>query len=409
MRTLAKRIAPGASHNSADRYDPPKCHPKTREAVLKDIMDWVQGLGERDRRRYFMWLYGPAGAGKSAIAQTIAELCCEFKLLAASFFFSRTATGRNDDSRLIATLAYQLCLSIPEIRTYVEDAVELDPNVFSLSLESQLQKLIIEPFSRFRDSINQDHGHIHSIFIIIDGLDECSSAIYVQRHVLQIFAEIFPIPMFFLIASRPEPHIRGFFTAEPMASITTTLALDDSYLPNADIKVFLETKLNAIKRDHPLNCQLPESWPSTVDVDYLVRKSSGQFIYASTVMKYLESPRHWPTKRLEVIFGIMSPGKDTPFADLDALYSFIFSSVEDIDKVLDVFRILLFVQTSSFDKTPAFIEDLLALPRNDLKITLIDLHSILDIPTLESGEAIRIYMPLLETFFWIKHVLGTII
>jgi DNA replication protein DnaC len=80
MRTLGKRIAPGASHNSAERFDPPKCHPKTREAVLKDIMDWIQGLGEVERRHYFMWLYGPAGAGKSAIAQTIAELCYELKL-----------------------------------------------------------------------------------------------------------------------------------------------------------------------------------------------------------------------------------------------------------------------------------------------------------------------------------------
>jgi hypothetical protein len=196
--------------------------------------------------------------------------------------------------------------------------------------------------------------------------------------------------MFFLVASRPEPHIRQFFTADPMTSITTTLALDDSYLPDADIKIFLEAKFNAIKRDHPLNRQLPESWPSTADVDSLVRKSSGQFIYASTVMKYVESHRHWPMKRLEIIVGIMSRGRDTPFAGLDALYSFIFSSVEDIDKVLDVFRILLFVQTSSFHKTPAFIEGLLALPRNDLKITLIDLHSILDIPALEDGKAIRV-------------------
>ena len=75
------------------------------------------------KRYYFMWLYGPAGVGKSAIAQTIAEQCHELKLLAASFFFSRTTAGRNDHSRLIATLIYQLCLSIPEIRTYVEDAI----------------------------------------------------------------------------------------------------------------------------------------------------------------------------------------------------------------------------------------------------------------------------------------------
>ena len=34
----------------------------------------------------FLWLYGPAGAGKSAIAQTIAELLEEAGLLAGAFF-----------------------------------------------------------------------------------------------------------------------------------------------------------------------------------------------------------------------------------------------------------------------------------------------------------------------------------
>ncbi|KAF8798299.1 hypothetical protein BYT27DRAFT_7123300, partial [Phlegmacium glaucopus] len=288
MRKLGKIIAPGAFHNSKERRDPPKCHPKTREVVLKEIMNWVQRLEGEERRCYFMWLYGSAGAGKSAIAQTIAELCHELKLLAASFFFSRTAAGRSDHSRLIATLTYQLCLSIPEIRTHVEDAIEVDPNIFSLSLEDQLRKLIIEPLSHFHDNPSQYHGRIQPKFIIIDGLDECASAIDVQHYVLQILADKLPIPMLFLVVSRPEPYIRGFFTTEPMESITTTLALDDSYLPDDDIKVFLEAKFDAIKRDHPARDQLPELWPSAGNIDHLVRKSSGQFIYASTVMKYIE-------------------------------------------------------------------------------------------------------------------------
>ena len=374
MDKLAKVMAPGAFHNSAERHDPPKCHPKTREAVLKKIMDWVQGLGDLERRFYFMWLYGPAGAGKSAIAQTIAELCDELKLLAASFFFSRTAAGRNDHSRLIATLTYQLCLSIPEIHTYVEIAIELDPNVFSLSLDNQVRKLILEPLSHLHNNVNQYHGRIRPTLFIIDGLDECTSALDVQRSVLQVLAKRLPIPMLFLVASRPEPHIRGFFAAEPMASITTTLALDNSYCPDADIEVFFEAKFNAIRRDHLLRDHFPDPWPSAADIDHLVRKASGQFIYASTVMKYIESPRHWPTDRLKTILGIVRHGEDTPFADLDALYTQIFSSVEGINKVLEVFAVLLFVD---FPKDSALIEALLGLRYGELNITLIDLHSIL--------------------------------
>ena len=42
MKLLRQYIAPGAFHNSEERYDPPKCHPHTRRAVLEKIMDWVK-------------------------------------------------------------------------------------------------------------------------------------------------------------------------------------------------------------------------------------------------------------------------------------------------------------------------------------------------------------------------------
>ena len=40
MELLHQHIAPGAFHNSDERYDPPKCHPHTWRAILKKIMDW---------------------------------------------------------------------------------------------------------------------------------------------------------------------------------------------------------------------------------------------------------------------------------------------------------------------------------------------------------------------------------
>ena len=65
-------IVPGAFHNSAERYDSPKCHPHTREAILTKIMLWVD---DPVNEAQIMWMFGLAGAGKSAIAQSIAEMC----------------------------------------------------------------------------------------------------------------------------------------------------------------------------------------------------------------------------------------------------------------------------------------------------------------------------------------------
>jgi adenylylsulfate kinase-like enzyme len=38
-------------------------------------MDWILGLGVDDQNAVILWLYGPAGAGKSAIAHDIAHRC----------------------------------------------------------------------------------------------------------------------------------------------------------------------------------------------------------------------------------------------------------------------------------------------------------------------------------------------
>ncbi|KDR78523.1 hypothetical protein GALMADRAFT_29817, partial [Galerina marginata CBS 339.88] len=93
-------IAPGAFHNSRERLesDPPKCHPDTRVAVIQAIIDWIE---DGQKTTFIKWLNGAAGVGKSAIAQKIAELCHKSGRLAASFFWSRSAAGRNDEERLI--------------------------------------------------------------------------------------------------------------------------------------------------------------------------------------------------------------------------------------------------------------------------------------------------------------------
>ena len=171
MELLQQHIAPGAFHNSDERYDPPKCHPHTRRAVLKKIMDWVK---DPYKVALFLWLYGPAGAGKSAIAQTIAELLEELGLLAAAFFFSRNAAGRNDKTRFVPTLVYQLIKSIPEIRAHVLKAVEQDPALFSCSIQAQIQALIIKPLNAVANDSRLAPALLsRPRLIILDGLDEC--------------------------------------------------------------------------------------------------------------------------------------------------------------------------------------------------------------------------------------------
>ncbi|KAJ7845298.1 hypothetical protein B0H13DRAFT_1476554, partial [Mycena leptocephala] len=58
------------THSTTLNSDSPQCHPHTRTAVQGTIQAWAD---EDSAAPSVMWLYGPAGAGKSAIAQTMAE------------------------------------------------------------------------------------------------------------------------------------------------------------------------------------------------------------------------------------------------------------------------------------------------------------------------------------------------
>ncbi|KAF9558696.1 hypothetical protein CPC08DRAFT_549907 [Agrocybe pediades] len=376
IELLRKNVAVGAFHNSADRFDPPKCHPHTRKAVLKEIMDWV---GDEDKHELLLWLYGPAGAGKSSIAHTIAEMCNEAGLLAADFFFSRTAADRNHERYLVATIVYQLTVSIPQLRQAVALAVERDPHIFSRSIGAQVQTLIIEPFHTIQPT------RVPGL-IIIDGLDECSGA-RSQSNIISALSSALEhgsSPLFVLIASRPEHAIRNAFNSHSTYLNTRPLVLDNTYEPDADIRLFLLSKFEEIRKNHPSGSSFPSSWPSPDKLGRLVEKSSGQFIYASTVMKFVEEPGYWPDDRLDIVFGLSPPGCNTPFAELDAFYTHILSSVKDFDKVKTVFYFLIFTEDRVNDKSPRRIEKFLNFRSGELQTILCDLHSILHIPDARS-------------------------
>jgi hypothetical protein len=57
-------VSTSAFHNSDELYNALKCHPHMRIAVLDDIMKWV-GESESAQDDFMMWLFGPAGSGKS--------------------------------------------------------------------------------------------------------------------------------------------------------------------------------------------------------------------------------------------------------------------------------------------------------------------------------------------------------
>ena len=303
-------------------------------------------------------------------------------------FFSRNAAGRDEKTPLVATLVYQLVKSIPEIRAHVLEVVEGDPALFSCSIEAQIEALIVKPLNAV--ATNETLAPIllsRPRLIILDGLDECrttSSQTQILNAISTAVKDIH-IPLCFLIASRPEQNIRQAFNDQNgLGSLSFSIALDDTYRPDDDIRVFLQSTFDEIKRNHPSRAHLPMSWPSSEDIGRLVNKSSGQFNFASTVAKYVNSHRHWPPDRLKIIFGQSAPGQETPFAELDSLYRLILSSTADTNKLQDILMFLVLQPFSRLDpgltQTTTLIENFLFYRPGEIDMILADLHSIIHVP-----------------------------
>ena len=115
LKILQRHVAAGAMHDSKEHHDAPKCHENTRKAIIKDITSWIR---DDSKDSLILWISAPAGSGKSAILQTIAERFHASGGLAASFFFSRAAAQRRTETYLIATIASQLAMSIPSTKPF---------------------------------------------------------------------------------------------------------------------------------------------------------------------------------------------------------------------------------------------------------------------------------------------------
>ena len=316
-------------------------------------MSWIE---DPTRTSSVLWFNGPAGAGKTAIAQSLCKLCEAAQWLAGSFFFSRYAPagGRSKAEFLFPTIAFGLSLSIPEVGKIIDEVVANNPSIPTKALEIQLQKLILEPLQQ---QVSEESKQ--PIVIIIDGLDECEGE-DVQCNVLRLLGSVFQRPsvggcvrICFIVTSRPEPWIHDEFTIKPLSSITRQIFLGQTSEANDDIRTFFRlgfTEIHDSPKHRLTMSKVPKPWPSYSVLDKLVDKASGQFIYPATVLKFVGDPNHRPTDRLDIITSMpaisLSALASKPLAALDQLYSQILSMSSDKQRTVDVLIALIEMEAS---------------------------------------------------------------
>ncbi len=134
------------------------CQPGTRESILDEIMAWIEG---NTPERIFC-LTGAPGAGKTAIAHSVAKLCHDKGWLVTAFFFNKEDTVKAP--MLLSTITCDLASRFPSFQASISQAIQKDPSLAAAGMTRQFQELIV-PFSM---GIPQNQP----VLIVLDGLDE---------------------------------------------------------------------------------------------------------------------------------------------------------------------------------------------------------------------------------------------
>ncbi|KAJ2929151.1 hypothetical protein H1R20_g7947, partial [Candolleomyces eurysporus] len=390
-KMLLKNIASNALHDSSARFDAPKCDEGTRVEVTKELMDWMQ---DREAPQRLLCMTGAAGAGKSALQQTIAGKCSKSNTLGSAFFFSAADPTRNDLTHIVPTIACQLGLRNPALRDAIGKAIEDDPLIFKKTLGIQMDTLIVAPFQRVCASGALDSSKFpHAI--LIDGLDECRGEDN-QDELLSSIKHCLlenDLPFRIFIASRPEWAIRTALANDPegyLYRLAYHMKLSDMYDAAGDIRRYLWTRLRGIgSRSRDSRAQSP-LWPTKEDIEKLVAAASGQFVYAATVVKYLSERRGSPVDRLRAIINWTPEGgqQTRPLELLDNLYRNILSTAKELYEAVDTNRgrdFLLLVRAHQMNSDARMdgrqssirtFDEIISLEEGGHQVLFSDLHSL---------------------------------
>ncbi|KAJ3564890.1 hypothetical protein NP233_g7993 [Leucocoprinus birnbaumii] len=276
LEKLLDSSMPDAFYIAYARWPPPKCHQGTRQEVLKSVRDWGSNASNHEGPQSVLWLHGPFGVGKSAIAQTSAEEFASNDRLCASLFLSRP-NNRSNPNRIFTSIAYQISTRSRPFALIVNEKIQNDPSILGTDLRVQFQELIERPLRKVSCE------GLTGCVIILDALDECDG-VDAQREILEIVTTS--------VRERTTPFRWG--SQSPWGAL---------------------------------------AFPS--DVDAIVMGAAGLFIYAATAARFInERDSLGPEHQLRTVLDHIRKNRATtesartnPFARMDQLYMLIMQRV----------------------------------------------------------------------------------
>jgi hypothetical protein len=397
---LSEVTVKGAQYNSPERHP----HPKCLEGTRVDLLKYIYGFLDDPEKNKLIWLHGTAGVGKSAVAFTVAERMRGLKVteetkvekrLAGTFFFSRKHTKRCTARYFFATLVHQLATNFPSIRKDVNRTIHDNPALLDpdTPLCDQMEALFLQPLRKLQLRLRG----CPPLSFVIDALDECTSEPELTDLILSLAQALrdpdLPVTHI-LLTSRSETHISEVFQNEEVRQllceipvktsgegVAAIISLDGADV-DADIYIFLQHSFAKLARRHP---DFPQ--PTRDELSQLASRAGRRFIVASTMMKFIiDDEEKDPRDRVQLMLKLAS--SLLPGTEVYKLYDCILFTCADPKRAY----MHLSIVAALADPLPISQISTLLGPSlgRDVETTLIQLRSVMDIPT-DSTLPVNIY------------------
>jgi hypothetical protein len=257
--------------------------PGTRVGLLSDSWGWMNDIRTVTASKFFV-IYGAAGTGKSTFAHEICNQLQRKRMLGAWFFFLHDDANRGSTAKVVPTIAYQLARSQPVFLPYIANAArEYTDKHQSESSEVQFdfELLIMDPLKEAQALSDSDSGN--PIVIVLDALDEADGDLVNLLRSLKILADKHE-RIRILITTRPESAVvKSFDEAEVDAkskqAVMENIPRNDA---DGDIRIFFKSRFESLRCGKKLLDTHPDA------IDTLTKKADRLFIYARTVINYLD-------------------------------------------------------------------------------------------------------------------------